>query len=616
VCGILAVLGGTLPVSRESADAALDLLEHRGPDDRGAASTAGGWLGARRLAILDTTHRGHQPLIGEHGVTVVFNGEIYNYVEVRAELRRRGATFRSGCDTEVLLNAYLEWGPDCLSRLNGMWGFCIFDPRDGSAFFARDRLGVKPLYLTYARERVTIASEAKSLLSLYPELRQVDDTTLYRFLARSQLHTDARTFYDGIEMIPPGHAGVLRPGERAPQIKPYWTVIARKDTSIADDDAVERFGVLFEDAVRIRMRSDVPVGLTLSGGMDSTAVTHAAAIASNGNAPIIAFTSVWDADAARQRDERPWARSVADRYNSIELVEVPAYTGDWLDTLGRVAWHLDAPNYSPAVVSVWAIMQQAQQRGVKVILEGQGADELLGGYVHHAALAFLDALRSRGGGARARVREARLYSAAFGRSAFASWVVREAFPSTRAPYRTMRGTSAAVRPDFAARVEGTSCLTVPPRAVTERLDRDLTAEVLPALLHYGDGVSMAHGVETRQPFLDYRLVELCSGLPDRWKVASGETKSVLRSYLRAHGHTKVAERRDKQGFPTPVWQLMAASDFAVARRLLLEPDSRLLAYCTRSGIEKIIAHAQGSRAASAHLYRLMSTEQWLRQCIS
>jgi asparagine synthase (glutamine-hydrolysing) len=616
MCGILAILGGSLPVDPDVANVALDLQAHRGPDDRGVWQSERAWLGARRLAILDTSSRGHQPMIDDSGVVVVFNGEVYNYVELREELRACGDTFRSGCDTEVVLKSYLHWGRDCLTRFNGMWGLCIFDPRDGTAFFARDRLGVKPLYVTQARGRTSIASEAKSLLHLYPELRRVDELTLYRLLARAQIHDDERSFYDGVRVVPPAHAAVLDGDTNELTMWRYWSVDGAQPL-VEDDDALERFATILEDAVRLRMRSDVPVGITLSGGLDSTAVAHGASATVTGGGSVTAFTSAWSAAArSATHDETSWARLVAEECGNIVLEEVPAARGDWLPILEQVAWHLDAPNFSPAVVPLWSIMERARSLGVKVMLEGQGADELLGGYTHHAATALLNAMRRSNGGPGHLLRTAQGYARTFELRSFVPWVAREALPFTRHAYRARRGTTFALRRDFVSRFSGLEDSPVPASRLSERLVDDLTRDILPALLHYGDAVSMAHSIEARQPFLDYRLIELCVGLPDNWKVSNGETKLILRRYLRSVGHERVAARTDKRGFPTPIWQWLVADDAAVPRKLLTSPDARILAYCSRERVERLIRHTQARpRTGANHLYRLLATELWLRACI-
>jgi asparagine synthase (glutamine-hydrolysing) len=615
MCGILAVVGGPLPVDDDRAGAALDVLTHRGPDDRGVWSSEDAWLGSRRLAVLDTSLRGHQPMEHESGVVLAFNGEIYNFVELRAELEQAGAAFASGSDTEVVLQAYLAWGAACVERFNGMWALALWDARSRTALVSRDRFGVKPLYATWARGRVSVASEPKALLHLYPELRRVDERTLFEFLAYGRLHGGDRSFYEGIAAVPPattwtiGRDGALREERR------FWSY--PEVGTERGDDLPERFSELFEDAVRIRMRSDVPVAVSLSGGLDSTAVVHAAAQHLDGGPPLHAFTSIFDGVRGAARDEREWAHEASRHYPRVVLEQVAAADGDWRNVLMRAAWHLDAPNYSPAIIPLWAIMRRAHERGVKVMLEGQGGDELLGGYTHYAALALLDRFIGRERAPAAALREFRAYASAFSPTTFALWLAREAVPPVRNAYRERLGTAATLRRSFRA---GHSDVTAPPapsRDLGTRLVGDFSRDILPALLHYGDAISSAHSVESRQPFLDYRLVELCVALPARLKVAEGETKRVLRSYLRSIGHERIAARTDKLGFPTPIWEWLAGGDAAVSRELLLSPESRVLAYCTRAGIERLIERTRRKpETGAAHLYRLVGTEAWLRSCFA
>jgi asparagine synthase (glutamine-hydrolysing) len=609
MCGILAVVGGPLPVAPEAADVSLDLLRHRGPDDRGVWTSDACWLGSRRLAILDTSPRGHQPMVDEaSGAVIVFNGEIYNYVELRSELERDGVAFRSGCDTEVLLKAYVQWGTEALARLNGMWAFAIWDPSTRSVFFARDRFGVKPFAYTLAQERLSLASEPKALLALYPQLRRADEQSLYEFLALGRLHTSSRSMYDGVSVLPPGHAGVFRVGDDTPRIWRYWSLPAAREPD--DGDPVERFSELLGDAIRLRMRSDVPVGVTVSGGLDSTAVLHGAATSLPEEGMLRAFTSVFATSGGPMRDERQWAEIAVRPYSRVALEHVPV-AANWLETLERMMWHLDAPTSSPAAASLWTIVHAARSRGIKVLLEGQGADELLGGYVQYAALALA---RNGGSSAGKRIRELRRYAATFGLSTIALWTARERFPQLRHLYRRRRGTGSTLSPAFAGRFLADTRL--PAASLGQRLIDDLSRDVLPALLHYGDAVSMAHSVETRQPFLDYRLVELCTALPDDWKVGHGETKRVLRAHLRSIGHQRIAERTDKLGFPTPVWTWLMADDARLPRELLLDPSARIQPYCSRPQVAALIARARRERRTGAdHLFRLLATEMWLRTCI-
>ena len=278
MCGIVATVGiDERAVTTRGAEA-LRVIAHRGPNDEGIWTDGTAWLGNRRLSIIDLTAGGHQPMVHEAtGVVITYNGEIYNYIELRTELETAGHSFKTQSDTEVLLAAYLQWGERCLSRLNGMWGFLIWDPRIQRAFFARDRLGVKPLYYAVADGGLSVASEPKALLALHPELRRVDEASLFDFLASGNLYTGRRSFYAGVQVLEPGHWGLYDPSASSPAISRYWSLPNTSPSSVDYGQAVQTFGDLLTDAVRLRMRSDVPVGFTLSGGLDSSAVLQAAA---------------------------------------------------------------------------------------------------------------------------------------------------------------------------------------------------------------------------------------------------------------------------------------------------------------------------------------------------
>jgi asparagine synthase (glutamine-hydrolysing) len=527
---------------------------------------------------------------------------------LREELERDGVSFASGCDTEVLLKAYVQWGYRCVDRLNGMWAFIVWDPRTQTAFFARDRFGVKPFVYTLARERLSIASEPKALLRLFPELRRVDEQSLYDILALGRLHTSELTMYEGIAVLPPAHAGILRVGETKPKIWRYWNF---PESYEREAEPVERFSELLHDAVRLRMRSDVPVGVTLSGGLDSTAILEGAVQALPETGLLHAFTSVFPASGGPVQDERQWAEEAARPYRRVALEQVPV-AAEWLAVVERMIWHLDAPTFSPAAASLWTIVERARSRGVKVLLEGQGADELLGGYVQHAALALIE---NRVGGRRRTLTDARAYATTFRPVAFAPWLLRERYPALRHVYRRRWGTASTLKASFSDSFGGNE--TPPPaRRLRQRLVDDMSRDILPALLHYGDAVSMAHSLEARQPFLDYRLVEFCTKLPDEWKVGHGETKRVLRTHLRSIGQERIASRKDKLGFPTPIWTWLTADDGRIPRTLLLNPNSQILRYCMRPALESLLSRTRHDRRTGAdHLFRLISTELWLRTCI-
>lgn len=625
MCGILAIIGNVLPVSLENADRALDTLAHRGPDDRGVWHVPGAWLGHRRLSIIDTSAAGHQPMVDEAtGVTLTFNGEIFNYIELRDELEGIGHRFRSKSDTEVLLRSYLAWGERCVDHFNGDWAFLVWDPRKNIAFFSRDRFAVKPLYFTRARGALSIASEPKALLELYPELRTVNERALFRFLKESALYDNTDCFYEGIQLLPSAHWAVYKLDDDSFRTMRYWDW-PNGDIPM-EGDLQAQFDFLFEDAVRLRMRSDVPVGITLSGGLDSTAVMSTAARYLEPNSlQMTAFTSVYEHSTdAPVVDERKWAGIAAETCANVDLQLVEAPLMLWEKTLRKIIHHMDGPGYSPAVFPLWHISLAASQQGVPVLMEGQGADELLGGYTNHAAAAFSEnfGMLLRRFKWVALARELESYIESFGVKVFSISLTRLMLPwMVNFNYRAA-GLLGVMRAEFIERIDHQPNINSSEQSnssigFSERVMRhDFSCRILPGLLQYGDTVSMANAIESRLPFLDYRLVEFCARLPISWKIRDGQTKYILREYLRRIGQIQIANRKDKKGYPTPLGQLFKYNDGEILRKLLLAPDARICAYCHKEKIGKLIErYLSGHQRLENSLYRLFSAELWLQECV-
>lgn len=635
MCGILAVVGRSLP-DQPTVDAALDRMRHRGPDDGGCWRDGDAVMGARRLAIIDLGPGGYQPMVSsQSGAVLVFNGEIYNHIELRRELAGRGHRFTSASDTEVLLRAWEEWGADCLRRLNGMWAFVVWDPRSRTAFFARDRFGVKPLYFAMVDDVLAVGSEPKVLLEIAPKLRRPDEAALYAFLADGTLYGHSRSFYAGVGVLAPGSCGTFASGWSGPRIQCWWRlppVDPASDTR-DEEEAVDRFAEVFEDATRLRLRSDVPVGVTLSGGLDSTAVLHAARGGLAAERTLRAYTAVYTGGGRRadaDMDERSWAQIAREPYESVDLRMVETTPDAWMDILRRIVWHMDAPGYSPAVLPLWHIAKTARADGVPVLLEGQGADELLGGYARHVALAFIDALA--GLIDEPHVRQLRRVRdvmgvgvGAFSVGRYGLEVAAEAMPALRHRYLSRRGALGALRKDWVRSLAAPVRIRrrsadghAPTRSrLEDGLREDFTQRILPGFLHYGDAISMAHSVETRLPFLDVRVVELCARLPPRLKIDGGGTKRILRQYLRRAGQERIGGRPDKRGFPTPVNRWLAADNGALAREVLLAPAARVGAYASRASMGRLIDdHVAGRLGPGDHLYRLLTTELWLQECLT
>ena len=625
MCGILGVVGSEVFEYQSNGrfDAALDILAHRGPDDRGVYYENGVQLGHRRLSIIDLTAAGHQPMVdAESGAVIVFNGEIYNYRELRSELQKLGYHFTTETDTEVLLKSYLEWGAECQNRLNGMWAFAIWIPRSKKIFLSRDRFGVKPLYFLAEKDKFAFASEPKALLSLFPNYRRVDPKVLYQFLAEGKLYTEGSSFYAGISLLLPAHCAEYQLDSSILRQWRYWDYPGEAVQNSSDiESEIEEFSNLLEDAIRLRLRSDVPVGVTLSGGLDSTAVLTGSMSVAGGKR--VCLTSVY---SSKERGEAAWAELAASPFG-ITPVEVEAPHDTLLDTLRQISWHMDGPGYSPAVYPLWFLMKQAKSSGIPVLLEGQGADEALGGYPQYAALELLQQLRNCiKQPSSTRFRKVVLTWQGMVRTFTPRsllWLLRESFPALIGWNRRRVGAGSTLKREFVEAfkpiggVESPVGLQPQYDVTSLRLWQDHSRDILPGLLHYGDTISMAHGVESRLPFMDYRLVEWLFSRNAAIKIRSGETKWVLREYLRRHGQQKIGNRPDKLGYPTPVEKWLAAEGGVMPREILLSPGAKIHAYCEPARLKRLIEfHAAGKPGAGNHLYRLVSTELWLQTCIA
>jgi len=621
VCGILGYIGG-FSDEGETFRRALSSISHRGPDDSGVYRDRDVWLGHRRLSIIDLTQGGHQPMIDrESGAVIIFNGEIYNYIELRDQLIAKGHAIHTRTDTEVLLKSFLQWGSECLNKLNGMWAFAVWLPNKNEIFFARDRFGVKPFYFRKDANNFSFSSEPKALLSLFKESRNVNASSLYQFLALGSLYTENESFYKDISILPPAHCGEYDLETKNISIWRYWNYPTEQIDPKNNIDSIAEFETIFDSSVKLRLRSDVNVGFTLSGGLDSTAIL--ASSMRHSPTKYSCFTSVYDGE---HRGETKWASIAAEKYN-IKPIEVSAPKKDWIDTLRKIAWHMDAPGYSPAVYPVWFIMKEARSRGIPVLLEGQGADEELGGYPQYGVLDLLEKFRQlRSSPGYKNTNDVRETFVSLIRTFTLRWtllwLIRESFPSSIYFYRKKYGLESIIKPEFSNDVLAKNQLSgwakphLKAKSINARLLHDHSRDILPGLLHYGDAISMAHGIESRLPFMDFRLVEWIFSQAASVKISKGETKWVLRQYLKRVGQDKIANRTDKLGYPTPVDLWLAENNGALPKDILLDGSSAIREFCDIRQIEKLICkHVKGATGYANNVYRLVSTELWLQECI-
>jgi len=603
-----------------------DVVKHRGPDDDGLFIDGRSALGHRRLSIVDVA-AGHQPMTNEDSsLWITYNGEIYNHADFRSELERKGHSYQSNCDTETILHLYEEHGERCVDYLRGMFAFAIWDKRSKELFIARDRLGVKPLYYAFLDDgSLYFGSEIKTLFEAGAVKPEINFRVLPDYLA-NRAPSGEETLFCGVKRLLPGHSLVWSDGEL--RVNRYWDVsFAAPNDDRTDEDYVAEWSELFRTSVRLRLMADVPLGMFLSGGIDSSAI--AAIMSGMVDEPIKTFSVAF---AEREANELEYARLVAKQFrtNHHEIILSP---DEFFSALPRLIWHEDEPLAHSASVPLYFVSRLASEH-VKVVLTGEGSDELLAGYArygktllnlglgaryHKLAPVFLkDTIRwginEMSTGSRLRQKLSRTFltrssdidSIYFDNFAvFSRSIQQELFSSetlerleTIDPYKDAKEAFCEAK---------SSCL----------LEQLLYADIktyLQELLMKQDQMSMAASVESRVPFLDHKLVEFTCSLPRRMKLRRGVTKYILRESMKGVLPETILSR-PKMGFPVPLdtW-------FRGAYRWVLEEyvlSERALnrgifsAQFVRSLVER---HCSGREDHSERLWALLNFEIWQRQC--
>lgn len=561
MCGIAGIIARS-PVNPGATKAMIDRMAHRGPDDEGfwRSNDERVALGHRRLSILDPSARGHQPMLDPLGnVALTFNGEIYNYVELANRLRSEGAEFSSGTDTEVLLQAYLYWGEDFVAELNGMFAFCLYDNRNRRIICARDRFGEKPFLFVAGDGFFAFASEYKALLALSEIPDDIDEERLFRFLQTGRLGMDEEreTVFPAIQQLTGGEMLVLDIDEIKPRVAPYWTL--RRDTAVSrmnEADAVTQFRDLLFDSVKLRMRSDVELGSCLSGGLDSSAIV---CIARNIIGPEKRYHVFSGRFPGTPADEGQFADQVVAKTDATLHIAEPR-PDDLLDNLGKFIWLNELPMGSTSQFAQWCVFEKAREQGVTVLLDGQGADELLGGYEQYFEF-YLEALRCSGDSKLLAKEAAAIRSRYPLALSTADQKIKRSIPkSARRAAAILLGKGS----DFSFGVsrsfdsQGSPGLRFQEPAsdpLSRALEDDSFHAHLPALLRYGDRNSMAHSREVRLPFCDHRIAEFVLSLPPRYLMGGVQTKRILRQSMRGIVPETILTRWNKQGFlpPQDLW---------------------------------------------------------------
>jgi asparagine synthase (glutamine-hydrolysing) len=628
MCGIAGIVDAEALREDDHARAVRmrDILTHRGPDGEGLFTDLHAALAHRRLSIVDLAG-GHQPLSNEGGgIWVTYNGEIYNHADIRRDLEALGHRYRTRSDTETIVHAYEQWGDGCVARFRGMFAFALWDAPQRRLLLTRDRLGVKPLYWARAGTRLLFASEIKSLLASGLVEARPNEAAVPELLA-TRYTSGPDTLFQGIYKLLPGHQLVFSDGQI--QIQQYWDLPAggsENELDFAGDDfLVARFRELLRESVRLRLMADVPLGMFLSGGIDSSAV--AALMAREIGRPIETF-SVAFADS--RFSELEYARDVARAIgaNSHEIVIDDA---DFFGALPRLVWHEDEPIAHPSSVPLHFVSALAREH-VKVVLTGEGSDELLAGYGKYPRAL----LNWRAGGIYERVVPAAIRGmvagglvprlpASVGRYARRSFL---AMPRQPAPMfldnfagmplhlqrELLTGRAHRAGDAYAASLAYFSH----PANGSGMLGRLLYTDVktyLVELLMKQDQMSMSASIESRVPFLDHVLVEFAARLPDRLKLRGFRTKRILREAVRGLLPERILTRR-KMGFPVPFAAWMRGPWNAVAREVLLDRRARERGLMNPAAVAALLQdHRDGHRLAGDAIWALLNLELWYRTFI-
>jgi len=666
MCGICAIVAGPAGVTPGMIRAMAGAVRHRGPDDEGyvcfrgpgaeplpfggddtpeacyhsglpyapAKETPDGQaraflaLGHRRLSILDVSAAGHQPLsYGDGRYWIAYNGEVYNYLELRRELEAAGHRFRSGTDTEVITAAYAQWGEGCLERFNGMFALALYDRRRETLFLARDRFGVKPLYYWVSPAGfAAFASEIKQFTVLPGWDARIHGQRAYDFLNWRVTDHTRETLFRGVYQlrggefvtlrVGPGGAGLPADGGTLPTSS--WYTLAPRPFSGGLEEAAAGFRELLTDSVRLRLRADVPVGTCLSGGLDSSSIVVVMdrLLRDEGAGAVQKTFSACSTDP--RYDERRYIDQVVAATGVEPHYVYPGMEGAF-DLLRCITWHQDEPFGSTSIYAQWNVFGLAAANGVKVMLDGQGADEQLAGYHTFFAPHFAGLFaRLRWG---ALLREVRAAGRVHGHSP--AWAARGvaamllpgpvrrlgrrlgAQTQLAPPWLDLERLGATPSDPFAERGAATRSVEALSRA-------QLTATNLQMLLHWEDRDSMAHSVESRVPFLDYRLVEYVLGLPAEHKIGGGVTKRVLREAMAGLLPEPVRTRMDKMGFVTPEEEWVrheAPGRFRQAARDAVDASHGVLRPQALDELDRIIA---GERPFDFFAWRVINFGAWVQ----
>ncbi|MDO5150098.1 MAG: asparagine synthase (glutamine-hydrolyzing) [Oscillospiraceae bacterium] len=604
-----------------------DAIAHRGPDAEGQWKYKNVALGHRRLSIIDLDPRSSQPMksIDERYV-ISFNGEIYNYLELKSGLIAAGAEFRTSSDTEVIIEAYRHFGTDCVKMFNGMWAFCIFDKEENTLFFSRDRFGIKPLYYVNNDNYFSFSSEAKGIIAGFPEENIPNELAIYRYISGSiNENVDEESYYKNIKIFPPAHSAIYDLSNNSLSFMEYWIVDEQLffNKWIKGKNPITEFRKLFDSSVELRLRADVDVGACLSGGLDSSAIVGCAS--SKSGKKIHTFSSIYE---DKECNEEEYIRAVNEMWKTnVHYIRPDDEEANFTEHIKNINYHHDGPAMGASLYSQYMVMKGVQGN-VKVVLDGQGADEMFAGYIPYYSHHITDLINK--GGFINKLKAIRIIT-----------IVNKEWPeiigavSTDQIVRLVGEDNSLLFQNKAQGINVQTRRSCPmftnqfmnnvkehfdrkdircKSALNTRLCNDVLSKSIPALLHNEDSNSMAFSIESRVPFLDYRIVEFAIALDGKYKIRGHWTKWIIRRALKDYLPEIVVKRKNKMGFPAPFsrWLRTGKSKdnlkeiiFSFSKRQIVPYDTIAFFY------EK---HISGECDMSDILFKFYSAELWLRTC--
>ena len=624
MCGIAGIINKkNTEVNKKDIQTMNTVMAHRGPDAEGIYIDGNIGLGHRRLSIVDLSKSGNQPMFShDRRYVLIFNGEIYNYIELKEQLSKKGAKFFTETDTEVIIEAYRFWGINCTKKFNGMWSFALYDSEKRQIFLSRDRFGIKPLYIYEAEDEFIFASEIKCITAIRPEQKKVDIIQVARHLSGYQEDMDEHTFYENIHNFPKSHSMLYHLDTNKFELYKYWEInVSKFKKKWKCDNPYQKFLELLEDSIRIRLRADVEVGASLSGGLDSSTIVGI--ISKKFRTKIHTFSSIYKEKSCNEKEFIDCMNQYA---NTIPHYIYPDHSKNIIQDIEDMLYYHDGPCHSASPYSGYCVYRGVGNHA-KVLLDGQGADELFGGYLFFYEAKLKELLRQNNCKAKikaanlilsirkvypemARTLTDRLLSETLGAKGYQ--ILKK---KIRVNVQGQQNTRINYRKGF-AKVD----LKIRPQdnhSIINELDKELNLQLqymmLPRILHDVDRNSMARSLEVRLPFLDYRLVEFSYTLSDEDKIRGSFTKYIMRKSCKKYLPEKVCNRRNKMGFPAPFDKWIRDERFQSEIKKYLDSFKDRNIVLVRSLEQCYQEHLAGEKNWEDQLFRIMMLEMWLQK---